>query len=129
MKKAFLTILITFAAAICVTAQRSTDFSLQVGEQKTAASKLKIHFLEVTDESRCPVGTTCVWAGNAKVKLGLSVGRKREEIDLNSDTQPTSIEFGGYRIKFMSLTRKPTQPGRMTMVRPQLVVSVTKVKH
>ena len=108
---------------------RSSNVSLRVGEQKTVVSRLKIHFLEVTDDSRCPAGTTCVWAGNAKVKLALSVGRKHGEMDLNSDAQPTSIEFGGYRIKFVSLTRKPTQPGRMTMVRPQLVVSVTRLKH
>ena len=76
MKKATLTILITFAAVVCVAAQRASSVSLRVGEQKTVASRLKIHFLEVTDDSRCPVGTTCVWAGNAKVKLALSVGRK-----------------------------------------------------
>ena len=129
MNKTLLTILITLAAVAGVTAQRSTNASLRVGEQRTVASKLRIHFIEVTDDSRCPVGTECVWAGNAKVKLALSVGKKREDVDLNSETQPTSIEFSGYRIKFVSLTRKPTQPGRMMMVRPLLVVSVTKLKR
>ena len=130
MKKTILTILITLTAVIGVAAQRSPNVSLRVGQQKTVAGRLKLHFVEVTDDSRCPLGTECVWAGNAKVKIALSIGRKRaEDFDLNSDTQPTSIEYGGYKITFVSLTRKPTQPGRMTMVRPELVVSVIKLKH
>lgn len=129
MKKAILTILVTLAAVIGVAAQHSTKVSLRAGDQRTV-KHLKIHFLDVTDDSRCPEGTTCVWAGNAKVKLTLSVGRKKaEEFDLNSNTQPTAIEYGGYRIAYVSLTRRPTQPGRMTMVRPELVLTVTKLKH
>ncbi|MFL6374911.1 MAG: hypothetical protein ACJ73D_09610 [Pyrinomonadaceae bacterium] len=129
MKKTLLTLLIVITAAAGVMAERSSNLSLRVGEQKTVAKGLKINFVEVTDDSRCPEGKTCIWAGNAKVKLIVSAGKKHKDLELNSDTQPTSIEYAGYRIKFVSLTRKPTQPGRMTMVRPELVLSVTKIKH
>jgi len=130
MKRGLLTILFILSAVLVATAQRETTASLRVGEQKTVAHGLRIHFLEVLDDSRCPVGTTCVWAGNAKVKLTLSVGRKRsKELELNSNLEPTSIDYQGYRIRFVSLTRKPTQPGRMMMVRPELVLSVTKIRH
>ena len=129
MKKGLLTLLLILSAAVCAAAQRETTASIRVGEQKTVAGRLKIHFQEVIDDSRCPVGTTCVWAGNAKVKLTLSVGRKRRDFELNSNLAPTSIDYNGYRVKFVSLTRKPTQPGRMTMVRPELVLSVTKIRH
>jgi hypothetical protein len=129
MKKGLLTILVLLSSVICAAAQHEITSSVHVGEQKTVAGRLKIHFLEVIDDSRCPEGTACVWAGNAKVKLMLSVGRKHQEFELNSDLSPTSIDYDGYRIKFVSLTRKPTQPGRMTMVRPELVVSITTLKH
>ena len=129
MKKGLLTLLLILSSAVCAAAQRETTASIRVGEQKTVAGRLKIHFQEVIDDSRCPVGTTCVWAGNAKVKLTLSVGRKRRDFELNSNLAPTSIDYNGYRVKFVSLTRKPTQPGRMTMVRPELVLSVTKIRH
>ena len=129
MKKGLLTLLLILSSAVCAAAQRETTASIRVGEQKTVAGRLKIHFQEVIDDSRCPVGTTCVWAGNAKVKLTLSVGRKGRDYELNSNLAPTSIDYNGYRVKFVSLTRKPTQPGRMTMVRPELVLSVTKIRH
>lgn len=127
MKKAFLTVFLSLVSVSLATPQQ---ISLRQGDHKRVAAHLTIRFLEVTEDSRCPEGTTCVWAGNAKVKLTLSAGSKRaKEFDLNSDLQPTSIEYGGYRIAFVSLTRRPTQPGRMTMVRPELVLSVAKIKH
>jgi hypothetical protein len=128
MKKALLTLFLVLTTVGFVAAQGSV--SLRQGDRKTVAKRLVVHFLEVTDDSRCPQGTTCVWAGNAKVKITLAVGRKRaQEFDLNSNLEPTAIEYGGYKIRFVSLTRRPTQPGRMTMVRPELVVSVIKIRH
>ena len=128
MKKVILTVLFTLVAVSFAAAQGTV--SLRQGDQRTVAKKLTIRFLEVTDDSRCPPGKTCVWAGNAKVKLTLKAGRGRaREFDLNSNTEPTSIEYNGYRIKFVSLTQKPTQPGRMMAVRPQLVLSVRKIRR
>jgi hypothetical protein len=128
MKKALLTLFLVLITAGFAAAQSTV--SLRQGDQKTVAKRLTVHFLEVTDDSRCPLGTTCVWAGNAKMKISLSTGKKRaQEFDLNSNLEPTAIEYGGYTIKFISLTRRPTQPGRMTMVRPELVVSVSKIRH
>src|SRR4051812_1778266 len=103
MKKAVLTIFLTLIAAGFSAGQ--SHVSLRQGDQKTVAKRLTVHFLEVTDDSRCPEGTTCIWAGNAKVNLTLAVGRKpARAFELNSDTQPTSIEYGGYKISFVSLT-------------------------
>ena len=99
MKKGLLTLLLILSSAVCAAAQRETTASIRVGEQKTVAGRLKIHFQEVIDDSRCPIGTTCVWAGNAKVKLTLSVGRKRRDFELNSNLAPTSIDYNGYRVK------------------------------
>ena len=130
MKKLLLTILVLVLTVGYASAQAKRTVSLRVGEQKTASGRLHINFIEVTDDSRCPVDATCVWAGNAKVKLALSIGKTHaEEFDLNSNRKPTEIEYRGYRIRFVSLTRKPTKPGAMTAVRPLLVVSVTKIKH
>ena len=127
MKKVILTIILTLAVCAVAAAQQ---VSLRQGAQKTVVKGLKIHFIEVLDDSRCPEGKVCVWAGNAKVKLTLAIKRKRaKDFELNSNLDPTSIDYQGYRIKFVSLTRRPTEPGRMMMVRPELVVSVNKIRH
>jgi hypothetical protein len=128
MKKAVLTIFLTLVAAGVAAAQ--SNVSLRQGDQKKVAKGLTVHFIEVSEDSRCPVGTTCVWAGNAKVKLTLLSGKKKaQEFELNSDLKPISIEYAGYKIGFVSLTRRPTQPGRMTMVRPELVLSIKRIKR
>jgi hypothetical protein len=138
MKKAIFTVLFTLLAIISAGAQRNGSVPalsgqdavrLRQGDEITHA-RLKIHFIEVLDDSRCPEGTTCVWAGNAKVKITLAVEKRRgKEFELNSNLEPTAIEYKGYRIRFVSLTRRPTQPGRMTMVRPELVVSIAKIRR
>jgi hypothetical protein len=127
MKKILLTIILILAATGLAAAQQ---VSLRQGGTVTAAKGLSIRFAEVLDDSRCPDGKVCVWAGNAKVSLTLSIKRKRgKKVELNSNLEPTSIEYQGYRIKFVSLTRRPTEPGRMMMVRPELVLQVTKIRH
>jgi len=39
---------------------------------------MSIHFMEVLEDSRCPEGVVCVWAGQARVKLRIS-GPELEE--------------------------------------------------
>src|ERR1043166_1847998 len=88
MKKVVFTVVILLLAFGCVSAQRTV--SLRQGDQKTLHGGIHIKFLEVTDDSRCPVNTTCIWAGNAKVKIAVSRGKaKAITYDLNSTLDPT----------------------------------------
>ena len=130
MKKALLTLLLSLIAVSYASAQRSQTVSLRVGQQKNLAGRVTVRFLEVTEDSRCPEGTQCIWAGNAKVQIAVSRGKmKAQERELNSNMEPTSVEATGYRFKIVSLTRRPTKPGQMMMVRPKLVLKVTRLKH
>ena len=141
MKKVVLTILITLVVAVGVIAaqktvaiqnvtQKTGDASLRVGESKRLATGLTIRFIEITDDSRCPRGTTCIWAGNAAVKVSVSIGRKpAKEFTLNSNLTPRSVDYEGYTIAFVSLTPKITHTDAPASARPLLAVSVTKIKH
>jgi hypothetical protein len=77
------TILLVFiAAASCGTPKEASEntsgnetptpqiqnrvISLALGE-KAMVGDLTIHFKEVLEDSRCPMGTTCVWQGRAKI--------------------------------------------------------------
>ena len=55
-------------------------FKVPLGETATV-NDIKIEFLEVVEDSRCPKGTTCVWAGQAKIKLWVTdnVGNSTEK--------------------------------------------------
>ena len=89
---------------------RST-VSVQIHEEKNVPrAGFRIKFVEMVDDSRCPVDTTCVWAGNAKVRIEVSEpGRrgKTQTFELNSNTPPTLIRFNGYELKLVDLTPHP----------------------
>ncbi|AFL80773.1 hypothetical protein Aeqsu_1280 [Aequorivita sublithincola DSM 14238] len=40
---------------------------------------VSIKFLEVLEDSRCPTGVTCIWAGRARVKVEITSEGKTEE--------------------------------------------------
>ncbi len=88
-------------------AQLDEPFTLFV-RQKAQVGDLQIRFIGVPEDSRCPVGVDCVWAGNAKIVLGVSLKGSTEEtaITLNSTVDPQEALYAGYRIRFVSL--KPT---------------------
>ena len=48
------------------------EFDLKLGQSAVAGDeRLKINFVSVVEDSRCPEGATCIWAGNAKIALTL----------------------------------------------------------
>src|SRR4030042_6598201 len=47
-----------------IQARLGEDFSLSIGQRALIAGEnLGIRFEEVTEDSRCPRGVTCIWAG------------------------------------------------------------------
>jgi hypothetical protein len=81
---------------------------LQVNKEKVfPKSKLKVKFLSVEDDSRCPVDTNCIWAGNAKIKLRVSKNGRTKIVELNSNLQDKAAIVEGYSIKFVHLTPEP----------------------
>lgn len=90
-------------------------FAAQTGEQqkiqikkykKFSRSKLKVRFVSLVEDSRCPEGANCVWAGNAKIKIEISNGRKKETFEVNTNLGPKGATFGGYAVNLIEL--KPT---------------------
>jgi hypothetical protein len=47
---------------------------LRVGASATVAgARARVHFVAVSDDSRCPIGVTCIWEGDALVQLRVEV--------------------------------------------------------
>jgi hypothetical protein len=78
-------------------------------EVKVEGADLKITFVAVTDDSRCPEGATCVWAGNGRVHL-VARNSKDEcaEFDLNTTLEPVEHQFATYRIRLVQLSPYPS---------------------
>jgi hypothetical protein len=118
MKLAILSILLVFTTALAqpVDAKKvalNQEFEIKVGET-VSVEGLKISFGTVAEDSRCPEGVKCVWAGNAKVILKLSKGRRRaSQINLNTGIEPKHNLYYGYDIKLVKLNPYPKMNERI----------------
>ena len=87
------------------------EFKLKVGRQVTVkGTKLRIRFVTVESDSRCPSDVTCVWAGNAAVRLQLGSGRGSKTVTLNTSKSPSFVgetEYQGYKVKLVELSPYP----------------------
>ncbi len=87
------------------------EFKLKAGEQVTLKrTRLRIKFVNVENDSRCPKDVTCVWAGNAAVQFRLSIGRKNKMVTLNTSGNAKftpEIEYQGYLVKLVDLSPYP----------------------
>ena len=89
------------------------NFVLSVGQEvSTADGKLKIKFVSVAEDSRCPKGVNCVWAGNARVVL--QVGKNNgAPVKLELNTSPregagaVGSGYGQYLIKLVEVAPYP----------------------
>ncbi len=78
---------------------------LKEGETKNVAG-LSITLLAVSEDSRCPVGVVCVWAGRVAVQFEVNNGIKTSSLTMYSDDSKT-LDFEGYKINFVSAKPSP----------------------
>lgn len=109
--KLILALILTFAFGSLQQSMASTDtkFKLQINGQKIVTKdKLKMKFISVLEDSRCPEGTNCVWAGNAKIQLKIKIKNGDwETFELNTNLEKREFKFSGYAIKLLELTPTP----------------------
>ncbi len=88
-----------------------TTFDLRAGEVVTVETgKLVVSFTQVSQDSRCPDGVQCVWAGDATVHLVANPGQSNSaSADLHTNTQggPAQISINGYTVSLVSLSPYP----------------------
>ena len=90
-------------------AQTTQQLKVAVTKQKAITkNKLTIKFVSVIEDSRCPIGVDCIWAGNAKIQIKVT-NRKgvSKTFELNTNLQPQAVNFEGYEIKLGELTPHP----------------------
>jgi hypothetical protein len=104
----------------------SVLFDVKQGHtERVPASRLKIKFLNVVEDSRCPRGTQCIWAGNAKVKLRVSDKRRARVFDLNTAKGNQTYSFEGYQIRLVKVA--PTPVVNEHIRRGEYVVTLTAI--
>jgi hypothetical protein len=105
------------------------EFKLKVGDAVLVKGEaLKVKFISVPEDSRCPANAICVWEGNAKVVLKLKKGEDRTKVELNtSRTYPQEVTFQNYSIKLVALDPYPMTNEKIPQERYVATLVVTKV--
>jgi hypothetical protein len=98
------------AGAIVVDAQAGRSFELRAGETgRIAGLGIQVFFRGVASDSRCPTDVTCVWEGDAALRIRATVGRSDEwtPFDLHTAIEPQTARIGEHTITVVGLSPSP----------------------
>ena len=104
---------ITFIFLILFFCSKSTDsfdpnlgeeFFLKYGETKQIQGEnLSLKFLNIGDDSRCPLGTVCRWEGNFEIILKIF----DQDFSVNTNLDPKVIYYNNFNIRLVSASPYP----------------------
>jgi hypothetical protein len=82
--------------------------TLCVGQEVRPDAVMRLSFLGVRSDSRCPVDVVCVWAGNAEVEIGVALGMgPTVPYVLNTGLEPRDVTVGATRLTLVELWPAP----------------------
>ena len=125
----FAVLLLIFASIAAQPGERvivfEQEFKLKIGESaKTPHEGLQIEFDSVPEDSRCPKGVNCVWAGNAKILLKVKKDAdKPANVELNTNINPKTSRYLGYELSLKEL--KPYPESNATIKSSDYEVTLT----
>lgn len=93
-----------------VMVELNQPFSLQLNARAMVKREgLRVQFLKVKEDSRCPTGLDCIWAGRAVVVVNLIKNVKSlGTVELtHSPNQSSSQRVAGYSLQLMELSPYP----------------------
>ena len=92
--------------------KRGETFELKSGESRQLADEnLRVGFEGVTEDSRCPAGVQCVWAGDAVVELTLEkppTAADRRLLHTNGRFA-RETEYAGLIVRLVALEPQPRE--------------------
>lgn len=84
----------------------STVVALSVGESAEVGGRA-VTLIDVREDSRCPSGVQCAWAGDAAVELRVDGGGEPAVIVLHTTLEPRSTAAAGLRLTLLRLEPQP----------------------
>lgn len=91
-------------------AELNLPFKLAMGKTaKISSTDLQFQFSDVTEDSRCPTGLACIWAGQVSTVIDvIRAGKHSETITLTSpNSYPIVHELSGYKLEFLGVQPYP----------------------
>jgi len=122
----------TRRAAAPESARVGREFTIKVGRTVTLKGEpLRLRFVRVPSDSRCPTGVECVLAGNAEVLIEASAGgaRSRRTLSLNTNARQGragEASYHHYTVKLVSLSPYPSNTRKLRQSQYVATLLVTK---
>lgn len=113
-----------------VTAALGAEFTLPSGKTAViSAESLKIKFVEVTGDSRCPTGVECIQAGDVKCLMLINYNDSQSSLTFTQlgGNENTPQDFNVYRITF-KVEPYPVYPNKIEQGDYKMVMTVIKVQ-
>lgn len=123
-----LLVLLGFGLFSSASAKDAERVSVKINEVATAKGGIRIRFVEMVEDSRCPTDTNCVWAGNAKIRVKVTRNGRSKVLELNSNIRPRSVVFAGYSFDLTGLTPEPRSNIRINRNGFVATIEVKKVR-
>ena len=95
------------------TVRLNQNFVLRMGQEVVVAEqKLNVKFVSVPEDSRCPKGVNCIWAGNVRVQLQVTkTGSKASKVELSLNPRDfpdgEAANYGNYKLKLVGVDPYP----------------------
>lgn len=128
MRKTFSILILTLVFGISLQAQTAQKVTVQVNQQKTVPrGNLKIKFLSLIEDSRCPIGTQCIQAGRAAIQIELGKnGGATKTFEISTNPRSNSLTFAGYTIDLIDVNPKPANNIRINRLGYRATFAVRK---
>jgi hypothetical protein len=117
-----------FGLATIVPAYKDETVTLRTGQQKRAGrGEIRIKFVSVVEDSRCPEKSACVWAGNAKIRAVVSDRHGTKTVTMNTNTGNHGDQYGGWAINLVELS--PKLDGRIKQSSYRATFSISRLQR
>jgi len=89
------------------------QFYIRVGQAESVEpGNIQVKLIKVTDDSRCPSDVTCIWAGEVKVVLNVTIegqgsGETILTLGANNNDDQNVKNIGGYYVKVIAVNPYP----------------------
>jgi hypothetical protein len=96
-------VLVALGSFSAVSAKQGQEISVKINTEERANGGVRLKFVELVEDSRCPVDTNCIWAGNAKIKVRVTRNGKSKVLELNTMNKGGDPVFAGYKFRLTDL--------------------------
>ena len=84
--------------------------TLRIGDTAVLGDVVRLTFLAVEGDSRCPLNVQCVWEGDAELRLrAQQAPGDSSDLVLHTTVQPRATTVGEFRIEVVGLEPQPVQ--------------------